>query len=91
MKRGVRVIHAAKEIHILTAFSIFLLLPNIVATMRVYRDLFVYKEGVYRHTAASRSEPSGFHSVRLVGWGETRHGHETTKYWVIYHTLRYGI
>lgn len=58
------------------------------ATMRVYRDLFVYKEGVYKHTAASRSEASGFHSVRLVGWGETRHGHEITKYWVSHHTHR---
>lgn len=53
------------------------------ATMRVYRDFFTYRGGVYRHSAASRnSEPSGFHSVRLIGWGEERNGYEITKYWV---------
>lgn len=50
--------------------------------MRVYRDFFTYRGGIYRHSAASRSEPSGFHSVRLVGWGEERTGYEVTKYWV---------
>lgn len=53
------------------------------ATMRVYRDFFSYQGGVYRHSAASRnSEPSGFHSVRLIGWGEERVGYEVIKYWV---------
>lgn len=50
--------------------------------MRVYRDFFAYKEGIYKHSAASRSDEGGFHSVRLVGWGVERNGHETTKYWV---------
>lgn len=51
--------------------------------MRVYRDFFVYRGGIYRHSAASRnSEPSGFHSVRLIGWGEERNGYEISKYWV---------
>lgn len=52
------------------------------ATMRVYRDFFSYSRGIYRHTAASRSEPAGFHSVRLIGWGEERIGYENVKYWV---------
>lgn len=52
------------------------------ATMRVYRDFFAYKEGVYKHSAASRADEGGFHSVRLVGWGVERNGFETTKYWV---------
>ena len=51
--------------------------------MRVYRDFFAYKEGVYKHSAASRADEGGFHSVRLVGWGVERNGPETTKYWVI--------
>lgn len=60
----------------------------ITATMRVYRDFFAYRGGVYRHSAASRnSEPSGFHSVRLIGWGEERNGYEITKYWVSSHEL----
>lgn len=50
--------------------------------MRVYRDFFAYKEGVYRHSAASRADEGGFHSVRLVGWGVERDGYKTTKYWV---------
>lgn len=51
--------------------------------MRVYRDFFAYRGGIYRHSAASRnSETSGFHSVRLIGWGEERNGYEITKYWV---------
>lgn len=51
--------------------------------MRVYRDFFTYQGGVYRHSAASRnSERSGFHSVRLIGWGEERVGYEVIKYWV---------
>lgn len=50
--------------------------------MRVYRDFFTYQRGVYKHSAASRSEPSGFHSVRLIGWGEERLGYTVTKYWV---------
>jgi len=52
------------------------------ATMRVYRDFFTYRSGIYRHSAANRAERSGFHSVRLVGWGEERNGYELTKYWI---------
>lgn len=48
------------------------------ATMRVYRDFFTYSSGIYKHSSASRSDPAGFHSVKLIGWGE-EHG---TKYWV---------
>lgn len=51
------------------------------ATMRVYRDFFSYSRGVYRHSAASRSEEFGFHSVRLVGWGEEA-GYNPIKYWI---------
>lgn len=49
------------------------------ATMRIYRDFFSYSGGVYHHSAASRSSPTGFHSVKLVGWGEE---HDGLKYWV---------
>lgn len=49
------------------------------ATMRVYRDFFSYSGGVYRQTAANRGAPTGFHSVKIVGWGEE---HDGVKYWV---------
>lgn len=61
-----------------------------IATMRVYRDLFSYRSGIYKHSAANRGEPSGFHSVRLVGWGEEHTSYSTTKYWVnLSHRSRY--
>lgn len=50
--------------------------------MKIYRDFFSYESGIYRHSAASRAEPTGFHSVRLIGWGEERSSFTTTKYWV---------
>ncbi|KAH8415817.1 hypothetical protein KR222_001461 [Zaprionus bogoriensis] len=49
------------------------------ATMRIYRDFFSYSGGVYRHTAANRDAPTGFHSVKLVGWGEE---HDGVKFWI---------
>ncbi|TDG51548.1 hypothetical protein AWZ03_002008 [Drosophila navojoa] len=49
------------------------------ATMRVYRDFFSYSGGVYRQTAANRGAPTGFHSVKIVGWGEE---HDGVKYWI---------
>lgn len=48
------------------------------ATLRVYRDLFTYGGGIYKHTPTSRSDPRGFHSVKLIGWGEEN----GVKYWV---------
>uniref|UniRef100_A0A1A9WYU5 SMB domain-containing protein n=1 Tax=Glossina brevipalpis TaxID=37001 RepID=A0A1A9WYU5_9MUSC len=49
------------------------------ATLRIYRDFFAYSGGIYRHTAASRGSPVGFHSVKLIGWGEEHGG---VKYWI---------
>lgn len=65
------------------SFSILFFL----ATMRVYRDFFSYRGGIYRHSAANRGDRSGFHSVRLVGWGEEQSGYSTTKYWVKFNSL----
>lgn len=52
------------------------------ATMWVYPDFFAYKSGIYRRSAFGDQTAKGFHSVRLVGWGEERFGLQTTKYWV---------
>ena len=50
------------------------------ATMAVYKDFFVYESGVYsRSQFSSGITPLGYHSVKIIGWGE-----ETgTPYWVI--------
>jgi hypothetical protein len=52
------------------------------ATMWVYPDFFTYRTGIYRRSSHSTSNAKGFHSVRLIGWGEERFGFQTTKYWV---------
>ncbi|XP_046385050.1 tubulointerstitial nephritis antigen-like [Ischnura elegans] len=45
----------------------------IQATMRVYQDFFHYRGGVYSRPAGSDSREShGYHSVRIIGWGEDR-------------------
>lgn len=46
--------------------------------MQVYRDLFTYRSGIYEHLPISEVERTGFHSVRIIGWGEE----EGVKYWV---------
>lgn len=49
------------------------------ATMQVYHDLFTYRSGIYEHLPFAEVERSGFHSVRIVGWGEE----DGVKYWLI--------
>lgn len=52
--------------------------------MRVYQDFFVYKSGVYRHSRSAELHDSGYHSVRILGWGEERPSLRgpPLKYWV---------
>ena len=50
-----------------------------LATMEVYKDFFLYGDGVYSKSDFAGSEPLGFHSVKIVGWGEEN----KNPYWVI--------
>ena len=49
--------------------------------MWVYSDFFNYKSGIYRRSTHGE-DAKGFHSVRLIGWGEERFGYQVEKYWV---------
>ncbi|KAK9738480.1 Papain family cysteine protease [Popillia japonica] len=49
------------------------------ATMKVYHDFYSYERGIYEHTDLSIVDRTGYHSVRIVGWGEDR----GRKYWKV--------
>lgn len=53
-----------------------------LATMKVFHDFFLYKSGVYRHTDLSNGAIAGYHSVRIIGWGEDYGYQGVQKYWV---------
>lgn len=51
--------------------------------MRVYQDFYVYEAGVYRHSKLTEQYLSGYHSVRIIGWGEEQISNGIPeKYWV---------
>lgn len=54
----------------------------ILATIKVYHDFFSYAGGIYKHTDLSVSQRTGYHSVRIVGWGEEVTYNGVEKYWV---------
>lgn len=52
--------------------------------MKVYQDFFSYESGIYKHAPTAELYESGYHSVRIIGWGEgvsTDRG-LPIKYWV---------
>ncbi|XP_019881743.2 tubulointerstitial nephritis antigen-like [Aethina tumida] len=53
------------------------------ATIRVYHDFFSYKSGIYQHTDLDLTEPTGYHSVKIVGWGEEYTSTGLKKYWKV--------
>ncbi|KAK9511285.1 hypothetical protein O3M35_005866 [Rhynocoris fuscipes] len=64
------------------------------ATMDVFRDLFLYKSGIYScpsHYRRSQilsvvppiSQYPGYHSVRIIGWGEEIINGKLVKYWIV--------
>lgn len=53
------------------------------AVMKVSRDFFVYKSGVYKCSNVAAGSRTGYHSVRIVGWGEEYQNGRIVKYWVI--------
>lgn len=53
------------------------------ATLRVYHDFFSYSGGIYKHTDLSLAHQQGYHSVRIVGWGEEFTSNGLQKYWKV--------
>ncbi|CAG9764409.1 unnamed protein product [Ceutorhynchus assimilis] len=53
------------------------------ATLKVYHDFFSYKGGIYKHTDLSLRHKQGYHSVRIVGWGEEFTTNGLQKYWKV--------
>ncbi|XP_017893645.1 tubulointerstitial nephritis antigen-like isoform X2 [Ceratina calcarata] len=57
------------------------------ATMRVYQDFFSYESGVYKHSATAELYETGYHSVRIIGWGEDEQPRfnrvSPLKYWLV--------
>lgn len=42
----------------------------IAAMMKVRQDFFYYERGVYSSTGLTDSRDVGYHSVRIIGWGQ---------------------
>ncbi|XP_076297531.1 putative peptidase C1-like protein F26E4.3 [Lasioglossum baleicum] len=54
------------------------------ATLRVYQDFFSYESGVYKRSAFAEPYESGYHSVRIIGWGEEQSSRGSpVKYWLV--------
>ncbi|XP_025835543.1 tubulointerstitial nephritis antigen-like [Agrilus planipennis] len=53
------------------------------ATMKVYHDFFLYKSGIYRHTDLSSQDRTGYHSVKIIGWGDEYTENGVEKYWKV--------
>ncbi|KAF5291933.1 hypothetical protein FQA39_LY14165 [Lamprigera yunnana] len=57
---------------------------SVQATMKVYHDFFTYRSGIYKHTELSPSDRTGYHSVRILGWGEENDYYgRVQKYWKV--------
>lgn len=46
--------------------------------MRVYQDFFAYTDGIYKKSRYVPEHLYGYHSVRIIGWGDEN----GIKYWV---------
>ncbi|KAJ9592500.1 hypothetical protein L9F63_015817 [Diploptera punctata] len=53
------------------------------ATMKVYQDFFSYRGGVYHRSGYGNQQHTGYHSVRIIGWGEDLSQYQPVKYWLV--------
>lgn len=50
--------------------------------MRVSKEFFMYKSGVYKCSDLYDASKPAYHTVRIVGWGENNDYGRQIKYWV---------
>jgi hypothetical protein len=50
--------------------------------MEVSQDFFMYRGGVYKKSGLQPGQRGGYHSVRIIGFGEEFHQGSMVKYWV---------
>jgi len=53
-----------------------------IAMMKVSKEFFMYESGVYKCSKLVSGSKTGYHAVRIVGWGEEQQNGKTVKYWV---------
>ncbi|XP_074042545.1 secreted Wg-interacting molecule [Leptinotarsa decemlineata] len=53
------------------------------ATMKVHHDFFTYNGGIYKHSDLNLNDRHGYHSVRIIGWGEEMTYNGLQKYWKV--------
>lgn len=52
------------------------------AVIKVSREFFAYKSGVYRCSNVDSRSRTGYLAVRILGWGEEYQNGKIVKYWV---------
>lgn len=65
-----------------TCFNDYILFVMFKAMMKVSKDFFMYESGVYKCSKLDLGSKTGYHTVRIVGWGEEHQNGKTVKYWV---------
>lgn len=53
-----------------------------IAMMKVSKEFFMYESGVYKCSKLVSGSKTGYHAVRIVGWGEEQQNGKTVEYWV---------
>lgn len=56
---------------------------SVQAMMKVSKEFFMYESGVYKCSKSALGSKTGYHTVRIVGWGEEQQNGKTVKYWIV--------
>ncbi|KAL5243909.1 hypothetical protein ACI65C_011319 [Semiaphis heraclei] len=56
---------------------------SVQAMMKVSKEFFMYESGVYKCSKLVSGSKTGYHAVRIVGWGEEQQNGKTVEYWIV--------